>query len=886
MTAGLPVAHRVLLAVHRILLRWLHTSFPEPWAADVHETARVRVAKVLESRGWLAGAFTAAAECGDVAAVGLGRIAREGVLGGVSRDVRQSLRRLVARPARSLSSVTTLAVGIGASTALFSVVNNTLLRPMLLRNIDRLVRIDDVAPDGSQSSNVSPLNADILRRGSSTLSTVIVQDYRPFVLTGQGDPERLRGSGVSEGFTRGLGITPVVGRTFTAEESRLGSEAPSVLVSYDLWQRRWAGRLDALGATVVLNGRPRTVVGVLPRGFHFPYEADIWVPLSYDASLADNPYLLVFGRIADGIDPTAVQHELDALSADARRAAPRANRDVTLTAMPLRDNLVRGYDRTAVALLSVVGFLLLVGALNIATMGLADARGRTREMAIRASLGASRSRQITQLLTESTVVAFLGGAAGLGLSVLLRPFLSLLVPPVMSVELAQDDIVLDHRVVLFAVAAATVAALVSGVFPAARTSVRDLAGTLRSGGGAGTSRSGSGLSLVAVEVALAVVLLTGAASVAEGWLRYRMHPLGYRPEGVLTLRASLPEARYASDDARVRGVDALVNAIAHTPGVQTVGVSTGNPALGGWIERVSGDGDPDPREAVQTHLRLVTPGFFPGLGVSLVAGRLLGPEDDRGPPSAVVSVSLARRLWGDERAALGHTVILPAGDATDTRFTVVGVCADVREEDPVPSGLYLPYARHRGRLPAQEIDFFVRASDGEDPATLGPSVRMAVRSADRDLALFGVEPQVRVRSRASALEGAGALLASGLIGFGLMLSAIGVFGVMSNLASRSMASLGIRKALGARPSALLRTALGPVMAAIGSGAAAGALGAWTVTGLAGARFPGAGPSDAGPPAPTLYAVAIGVMVLVALLAALGPVVRAVLVDPARLLRAE
>lgn len=881
---GLPWPHRFVLACHRWLLSRFQDRFPDPWAADAHETATTRVITHHQTDGWVAALRTALAECADVAGVGLAGVLHDAVAwpGELMRDVRHALRRLLTRPVRSLVLILTLAVGIGASTALFSVVNNTLLRPMMLRDIDGLVRIDDVTPDGAQTSNVSPLNADLLAAGSSTLSQVIVQDYRPFVLTGDGEPERLRGSGVSTGFTAGLGIAPVLGRTFTPEEHRLGADAPSVLVSYDLWQRRWGGDPDILGAVAVLNGRPRTVVGVLPRGFHFPYEANVWVPLSTDVTNASGHYLLVFGRMAPGVALPAVQRELDAISADARRAAPRENENVTLTAMPLRDNLVRGYDRTALALLSVVGFLLLVGAVNVAGVSLAEAQRRSREMAIRASLGATRRRQVAQLLAESTVVSFLGGAAGLGLSVLMRPFLSLLVPPVMSVELAQDDIALDHHVVLFAAGAAAVAAIVSGVLPALRTSVRDLAGALRAGEGPGQAQgTRSGLAVVALEVALAMVLLTGAASVAGGYLQDRWRPLGYRPDGVLSVRASLPESRYPDDARRVQMVDQLAERVGALPGVAAAGVSTGNPALGGWVERVSNHEGGTARDAVETHLSFVSSGFFAGLGITILSGRPLTADDDRGPPSAVVSTSLARRLWGDPRAAVGRTLVLPEGDASATSFTVVGVCADLREADEVASGVYLPYARHQGRFPAQEIDLFVRAAAGSEAAGLASAVRAAVHEMDPDLALFGVLPQSQVSSRASALEGAGALLAAGLMGFGLLLSALGVFGIMANVAARSLSALGIRKALGARSPALARAALVPTLVAIAAGIGIGAGGAWLVTSVVGARL-----GAAGPPGAPLYAVVAAVLTAVALLSALGPVVRAVRVDPVRVLRAD
>lgn len=878
MTGRIPALHRVLLRLHRYLLARFPETFPEPWADDAHETACQLVVQALR-RGRLPALATALAECFDVVRLGLRDLGGAPVRAG--RDIRHALRRLRARPARAASTVLMLAVGIGASTAVFSVVNNTLLRPMMLRNIDRLVRVDDVVPDGSQTSNVSPLNAWTLTERTSTLDPVIVQDYRPFVLTGDGDPVRVRGAGVSRGFTEGLGVDPVLGRAFTREEHRVGEGSGVALVSWDLWNERWGGATDVLGATVMLNGAPRTVVGVMPRGFHFPYEADIWVPLDYEASRAEPHYLLVFGRMAPGRDIDDVQHELDGISSRLRDAAPDANRAVTLRAMPLRDNLVRGYDRTALALLSMVGFLLLVGAVNVASLGLADAHTRTREMAIRSALGASRRTQMIQLLAESAVLAGLAGAVGMGLAVLMRPLLSLLVPPVMSVELAQNDIVLDHRVLLFALGASSLAALVAGLIPALRASVRDPAGTLRAGGWVNREgRTGSGMVIVGVELALAMVLLTGASAVTAAFVHDRTRPLGYHARGVLTLRASLPEDRYPGEARRTEIVEALRERIDRVPGVASAGIQTGNPARGGWVVRASKPERPGAEASVPVYMRFATPGVLESLEVPLVAGRALDVHDDEGPPAAVISRRLARRLWGEARDAVGRTLLIPDAPADATEWRVVGVVGDVREQGDVTFALYLPYAHHRGRLPAQEIDVFVRAQVGP-AAAIAPAVRSAVHAVDPDLAVYGVEPQAEVRTAAQSLERAGAVLATGLIGFGLLLSAMGVFGVMSQISTGATRAMGVRRALGARPQSLLARAMVPAGKATLVGITVGVAAAWAVNRMLAARIAGL-PAAQG----WLYALVATVLGTVALGAALWPAVRAALVDPARVLHMD
>lgn len=898
---------RLLLALHRRLLSTFGQLYPGEWAGDAHRTARDAVAEAAREKGSAAAVGVAAAECLDVLKTGLaawGAYLAE-VPSGLGEGFRLPLRRLRKRPVRALAAILTLAVGIGASTAVFSVVNNTLLRPMMLDDIDTLVRIDDVVAGEGQTSNVSPLNAAALEASARALSRVVIQDYQPFVLTGPDhDPERLRGAGVSPGWAEGLGIRPVVGRTFTAREHRLGSESEAVLIGHGLWQRHWGGSAEVLGVSVTLNDRPRTVVGVLPPGFSFPYEAEVWAPLEYDASQGSEHYLLVFGRMVEGRDLTDVRSELDRLSQDLAERHPDTNADLTLRAVPLRDNLVRGHDRTAVALLSVVGFLLLVGALNVGGLSVAEGAARRREMAVRSSLGASRARQAGQLLAEAGIHVGLGAVLGLALAVVLQPVLSLLVPPVMSVELAQNDIVFDARVAAFVVGVSAVAILVAGGLPALRIPVRDPAAVLRSSGRGPSGGGGPGYGLVAVQLGLAVILLAGAGAVTASFLRLHADPPGYEPEGLLTLRASLPESRYPSGEARSRLVRELNDRLAGIPGVAAATVSTSNPAHLTWWEMVRRTDAPADRPGTRATLRYVTPDFFRTLDIPILAGRALDRRDAEGPRSTVVSRALARELWGEEGAALGRTV-----DVGDRDWTVVGVAGELREPATgVSGGLYLPYARHDGPYPAQEIHLFVRggtregaregalapgsgpASDpgppgsaarASDPLSLAPLVRAAVHDLDDRLALFGVQDQSRVRSPQYVLERTGAGLAGGLVLFGLLLSGIGVFGVASHAVRSSLPALGVRKALGAPAGTLARHALAPILIAAVLGVGAGTGASLLVNRALGAVF-----VDLPSPDPVVYAVVSALLVVLTILAALRPALTAALVDPARVLRSE
>ncbi len=364
-------------------------------------------------------------------------------------DLHYSARLARRTPGTTLLIVLVLGLGMGASTAVFTVLNNTLLRPMMLEDVDELVRIDDVnlGPDGTgDERNISPLNVDALGRSSRTLAAVTVQQARWFVLSGRDEPVRLRGAAVSGGWNRALGVQPVIGRGFSEDELRGGDGSTAVLLGYDLWQRSFSGSSSVLGRAVVLNGTPRTVVGVMPRGFHFPYEAEVWVPIHYDPQNGEAHYLLAFGRRKPGATIEAVNAELATISRRLAAEYPATNTDWRMRAQDLRENLVRGADHVTLALLATVAFLLILSSVNVAALMLARMHGRRRELLLRAALGASRVRQLRQITTEALLLSAAGAIVGLILTIFLFPILGALVPPVMSVELAQNDLVLDPRV--------------------------------------------------------------------------------------------------------------------------------------------------------------------------------------------------------------------------------------------------------------------------------------------------------------------------------------------------------------------------------------------------------------------------------------------------------
>lgn len=724
------------------------------------------------------------------------------------RDLAYGLRLIRRKPLLPLLAVLTMAVGIGGSTAIFAIVNATLLRPMMVSKIERLVRIDDAvvtAGGVSDDTNMAPAFAEALRQRQTAFAAIAIQQAAFFTWTGAGEPERLRGSAVSEGWTETLGIAPVLGRFFTAEELRQGPASGQALISHSLWQRRFAARSDVLGQTLTLNGEPRTVVGVMPRGFRFPYEAEIWVPIRYQPDDAANHYLLTFARLRDGVLLEAAQAELSAISEDLGRSAAAGDTRFRMVATPLRENLIRGFDRSATLLLAVAGSLWLLSCVNVAALAVARLAARQGELAVRTALGASRSRQVRQLAVEMCLLVLLGGAAGLGVATLATPWLGVLVPPVMSIELAQNELAVDARVMLFSVAITLLAAIGAAVVPALRASRIDLQSQLkdagRSGQGRAARRFGSGL--VVAEIATAMAMLSVAAGILLSYQRAYGGAKGYEPNGVLSFAVSLSDRAYPDLTRRHEFARRALEEIAAAPGVVSVGAGTVNPqrdtgydalvpASGPLASTAVGAvGSPPPPIA---HVGYVSPGAAAALDFELLEGRWIEARDgaDR-PLVAVVTDDVARRLWPG-RSALGESFRVTV-DPNAPPVAVVGVIRRVRQAALPEGSVFLALAQAQGGFYPRELEFLVRGEG--DPLGVLPQVRAAIATVDPQVALFRVARLAEVRSPEFVLERAGAVLGAAFSGFGMSLAAIGVLGLLANAMQSRVREFALRKAVGA-----------------------------------------------------------------------------------------
>ncbi len=805
------------------------------------------------------------------------------------QDLHYGFRLLRRKPLLPALATLTLAVGIGGSAAIFTVVNGTILRPMMVPGIEQLVRIDDaiVTTGGlSDDTNMAPAFAEALlarQTGArqTAFSAVAVQQAAFFTWTGSGEPERLRGSAVSAGWVETLRVAPLFGRFFNEHELREGPASGRALIGYALWQRRFGGSSAVLGRTMILNGTPRTVVGVMPRGFRFPYEAEVWVPLRYEPSDAANHYLLTFARLREGGTLAAAQSELATISAGVQTRAAAGDTRYRMVATPLRENLIRGFDRSAMLLLAVSASLWLLACVNVAGLAVARLSAREGELVVRTALGATRWRQARQLLVEMLILVVAGGALGLGLAALATPHLGVLVPPVMSVELAQNELALDFRVLLFTVGVTAVAALAIAVLPALRASRVDLQSRLKDAGRTGRGRRGQrfGSLLVVAEVATAMVMLSVAAGILLAYERAHGGAPGYEPRGVLSFAVSLPDSSYPDPLRRRAFAEALLAQLAAAPGVQSAGLSTWNPPLDGDFDAIRPLAGPLAL-AVQppvAHIGFLTPGAATALALGLVEGRSLLDEDHaQTTPAALVSENLARRLWPGQ-SALGERFRVGL-DPNAPLATVVGVIRPVRQAT-LPAGTVLLALR---QLPAtffpRELQVFVRAAG--DPLALLPAARAAVASVDANVPLFQVARLGELESDELRLERTGAVLGSAFSGFGLVLAAIGVFGVLSNAIQARAREFALRQAIGATQGEIRRRILLQALGLGGVGVAVG-LSANAVLGALLQRLvPASVPLD------SLQSAGVAaVLLLLGTASALPPAWRAGRAEPAALLRA-
>jgi putative ABC transport system permease protein len=803
----------------------------------------------------------------------------------VMLDLRYALRSLGKNPGFAAAAIATLALGIGGNCAIFGVVNAIFLRPLPFPEPQRLVRLlDKTTTPGGQiyTGNLLPSRFEGIAAQAGVFDRLTAQRVERLTLTGSGDPVRVDGASLSAGSLALFGVAPALGRTFRPEEERAGEASGVALVSHSLWRERFGGDRSLVGRAILLDGRSAVVVGVLPAGFHFPYRADVWLPLRIDPS--DRRDLLVIARLAPGRSLSDARAQAPAIALRLEEEDPAGSRGRGLEIVSLHSNLVREEDRVPLLLLAAMGSFLLLACANLANLILARSAARQRETAIRAALGASRSRQVRQFLSESLLLSILGAGAGLLLAGWMSGPLDRLMPRVLLEELPSGRGGLDLRLLAFAAAAAIATGVLCGLAPALSSAGLDVGPLLRAGGRS-TAGGGENRRLLSVfvvlQVAISTLLLSGAFAMMRGFHEKRTRDLGVDPKNLLHAELEFPLSRYGTGGERVRALDEILRRISSVSGVSRAAATSVNPLWGGtWGMGIApGPLAADPREYRSVNVRLVTPGLLRTMGTALLSGRDVSETDrEDSPPVAIVSRRMARRIWG-EGAALGQTVAHRSARGEPVRMQVVGVAADVADFGEMEETVYLPCRQLSNSEDAETVHLMVRGDLRR--RGFAADVARAVRAVDPSLALAEVSPIEGLYAESLSQQRLGTLILGAFGVFGLALAAIGTYGVTAFRVGRRRAEIGIRLALGARPAGIERLF---VREGLGLSLVGGLLGIAAIEISRPLLARALGPGFAG--SPGLDAAVVGVLVAAGSLASWAPARRAAHRDPLPALRTD
>jgi putative ABC transport system permease protein len=796
------------------------------------------------------------------------------------KDLRYGIRSFLKRPGFLVIAVSTLALGIGATTAMFTVVNSVLLRPLQFPEPERIVLFEGMNPrQGITQSNMSIPDIVDWQRQSQSFEQ-IAGFVSGGIFLGIGDEtERVRGTAVSDGFFPLFKTSPLSGRVLQTDDAQPGRE-PAIVISYALWQRRFGGNNNVVNSKVTMNGKPTTIVGIMPAAFNYPNESEAWAALPFDpaSERRDNRYVEVVGRLKPGMSMPQAQTEIDTINQRLAQNYAETNTGWGVRLTELRESLVGNLRTSLLILLGAVAFVLLIACANVANLLLARAMYRQKEIAVRTALGASRLRIVRQLLTESVLLSVVSGVLGLALSVWLIKLLIAISPPNSP---RVDEIAIDLRVFGFTLAVTVLAGILFGLFPALQTSRPNLNETLKDSGQRGSAsgtHNRAGSLLIVSEIALSFVLLAGAGLLIKSFMSLRAIDPGFNPNNVLAMRLSLPPGKYRQGEPRAQIYKQLVEQVKATPGVQSAAFILSLPLEGDTFNVGRGvirEGRPaSPEEQTNARHLAVTPDYFQTLQIPLKAGRVFTDQDNlQNTKVAIVNEKMARQLWPGENPIGKRFTIW-----RDEKFPreVVGIVGDTKQslDKDASNQMYVPYAQD----PTWGSLSLVVRTAGE-PTALAGSVREAIRAVDKAVPNYNLKTMNDVVSTSAAPRRVPMLLLSAFAGIAMLLAMLGIYGVTSYYVTQRTHEIGVRMALGAQIADVLKLVIkrAILLALIGIGF--GIVGAVAVTRYLTTLLFGVKPIDV----VTFVGVAI-VLAVVVLVACLVPARRAAKIDPLEALR--
>jgi putative ABC transport system permease protein len=802
-------------------------------------------------------------------------------------DLRYGLRILLKQPGFTLVAVITLALGIGANTAIFSLVNSILLRPLPFREPDRLVRMVQASPMlGLPSWGVSQADYAAYREQNRSFESIAIYNATATNLTGAGEPERLPIVTVTADFFKVFGVNPLLGRTFVEGEDAPGRNRVCV-ISNAFWQRRFGGDPNVVGKTLSLNNTPTQIVGVMPAEFKFPrYEIDLWTPLAHDPKRTAPYAFAVVGRLKPGVQVAQAQTDTTEVIQNFGRQHPNTSESVGLSqgngprtiVTPMREAMLGKTQKPLLVLLAAVALVLLIACANVANLLLARATSRTREIAVRVSLGASPARVARQLLTESVLLSFIGAVVGVALAGFGIRMLDKL--PITGI-VRMEEVSLNVAVLAFTAGLSVFTGLLFGFMPALRAYAMGIASGIREGARGTVSHRRLNSALVAVQFALSLVLLIGAGLLLKSFQRLESVDLGFNPENTLTMVATLPQSKYDNEEKALRFYSDAMERLRNSPGIKAVGLTDNLPfGDGGNVDGIIVEGQEPPEggsvsQTEQAEIQSVTPGTFNALGFPLLQGRDFQTSDHSNSQLvAIVDEPLVRRYW-------------PAGDALGKRIqttgdrqwlTIVGIVGGVKHlnlmEEKRPH-LYFPMAQY----PSPRASFVVR-TDGP-PLNAVPTFRAAIRQVDPDMPLYLVRPMTDIIGQTLSTQRLTNFLLTVFAIIALVLAAVGIYSTMSVYVGSRTKEFGIRLALGAEPGALRRAVMRQGLWLTGVGVVVGVAGALALTRTIKSLLFEVSATD-----PVVFTAIPVLLVLVSLLACYTPARRATRVDPLEALREE